>query len=329
MTGVGAAADASRARPPSSSPRMTPRFGNPAISCQPPRSFCASSGGLPTLEEMSSSSATAVRASVRPEIQALRAVAIGCVVLYHFWPAVLPAGFVGVDVFFVVSGFLITGLLLRDAERHGRVRLQGVLRAPGPAHPAGRARGAERLRGRDAPVRAAGGVAAVPAADPLELALRAELAPRARLADPEPRRPRVDAGPALLVAVGRGAVLPRVAAAHHPRALAGDAPRASPPGAHRGRARGRDRRLVRARRDPDRAGPQPRVLLDALAGLGVRRGRPARHRARRRGGAAAAHARPRRVDRPRRDRGRGAHVHRPPSCSPARSPWCRCSAPRP
>lgn len=60
---------------------------------------------------------------MRPEIQALRAVAIGCVVAYHFWPAVLPAGFVGVDVFFVVSGFLITGLLLRDAERFGRIRL--------------------------------------------------------------------------------------------------------------------------------------------------------------------------------------------------------------
>jgi len=52
---------------------------------------------------MSSSSATAARAPVRPEIQALRAVAIGCVVVYHFWPAALPAGFVGVDVFFVVS----------------------------------------------------------------------------------------------------------------------------------------------------------------------------------------------------------------------------------
>ena len=73
---------------------------------------------------MPSSPAVTSRASVRPEIQALRAVAIGCVVLYHFWPAVLPAGFVGVDVFFVVSGFLITGLLLRDAERFGRVRLR-------------------------------------------------------------------------------------------------------------------------------------------------------------------------------------------------------------
>ena len=73
---------------------------------------------------MSSASAVAQRSSVRPEIQALRAVAIGCVLLYHFWPAALPAGFIGVDVFFVVSGFLITGLLLRDADRHDRVRLK-------------------------------------------------------------------------------------------------------------------------------------------------------------------------------------------------------------
>ncbi|MEV1131398.1 acyltransferase [Agromyces sp. NPDC049794] len=73
---------------------------------------------------MSSASAVVQRSSVRPEIQALRAVAVGCVLLYHFWPAVMPAGFVGVDVFFVVSGFLITGLLLRDAERHDRVRLK-------------------------------------------------------------------------------------------------------------------------------------------------------------------------------------------------------------
>jgi peptidoglycan/LPS O-acetylase OafA/YrhL len=69
-------------------------------------------------------SPSTTRSTTRPEIQALRAVAIGCVVAYHFWPAILPAGFVGVDVFFVVSGFLITGLLLRDAERFDRIRLR-------------------------------------------------------------------------------------------------------------------------------------------------------------------------------------------------------------
>jgi peptidoglycan/LPS O-acetylase OafA/YrhL len=62
-----------------------------------------------------------VRAGVRPEIQALRAVAVALVVVYHLWPAALPGGFVGVDVFFAISGFLITGLLLREADRRGTV----------------------------------------------------------------------------------------------------------------------------------------------------------------------------------------------------------------
>ncbi len=45
------------------------------------------------------------------------------VVLYHLWPGALRGGFVGVDVFFVISGFLITGHLLRDAERKGTISL--------------------------------------------------------------------------------------------------------------------------------------------------------------------------------------------------------------
>ena len=58
----------------------------------------------------------------RPDIEGLRGVAILLVVLFH---AGLPVagGFVGVDVFFVISGFLITGLLLREHERSGRVSL--------------------------------------------------------------------------------------------------------------------------------------------------------------------------------------------------------------
>lgn len=60
---------------------------------------------------------------VRPEIQALRAVAVLLVVLYHLWPQVLTGGFVGVDIFFVISGFLITGHLLRELSSTGRIRL--------------------------------------------------------------------------------------------------------------------------------------------------------------------------------------------------------------
>ncbi|MRX44317.1 acyltransferase family protein [Agromyces kandeliae] len=64
------------------------------------------------------------RAAVRPEIQALRAIAVCAVVLHHGWPAVAPAGYMGVDVFFVVSGFLITALLLRESARTGRISLR-------------------------------------------------------------------------------------------------------------------------------------------------------------------------------------------------------------
>jgi peptidoglycan/LPS O-acetylase OafA/YrhL len=61
--------------------------------------------------------------SRRQEIQALRAVAVLLVVLFHLWPDAVPGGFVGVDVFFVISGFLITGLLLRDVQVLGTVSL--------------------------------------------------------------------------------------------------------------------------------------------------------------------------------------------------------------
>ncbi len=59
---------------------------------------------------------------VRREIQALRALAVLLVVLYHLLPSAVRGGYVGVDVFFVVSGFLITGHLVRDTEAHGGVR---------------------------------------------------------------------------------------------------------------------------------------------------------------------------------------------------------------
>jgi peptidoglycan/LPS O-acetylase OafA/YrhL len=54
----------------------------------------------------------------------MRAVAVLAVLVYHIWPAVLPGGYVGVDVFFVISGYLITGLLVREFERSGTISLR-------------------------------------------------------------------------------------------------------------------------------------------------------------------------------------------------------------
>ncbi|RAO43178.1 putative peptidoglycan O-acetyltransferase YrhL [Micromonospora noduli] len=64
--------------------------------------------------------ATVAVSSFRPDIQGLRAFAVVVVIADHVfhWPA---GGFVGVDVFFVISGFLISGLLLKEHQRTGRI----------------------------------------------------------------------------------------------------------------------------------------------------------------------------------------------------------------
>jgi peptidoglycan/LPS O-acetylase OafA/YrhL len=58
-----------------------------------------------------------------PHVQGLRAIAVLAVVLYHFWPGRVTGGYVGVDIFFVISGFLITGHLMRELSATGSVRL--------------------------------------------------------------------------------------------------------------------------------------------------------------------------------------------------------------
>src|SRR5664279_2417842 len=58
-----------------------------------------------------------------PGIDALRALAVLGVFFYHAHVDWMPGGFLGVDVFFVISGFLITSLLLREFRRGGNVSL--------------------------------------------------------------------------------------------------------------------------------------------------------------------------------------------------------------
>lgn len=60
-------------------------------------------------------------AKLRPEIQGLRALAVSLVLVFHLWPTQLKGGYIGVDVFFVISGYLITKHLLTELETSGRL----------------------------------------------------------------------------------------------------------------------------------------------------------------------------------------------------------------
>ena len=59
----------------------------------------------------------------RPDVEGLRAVAVALVVLFHSGVSALSGGYIGVDVFFVISGFVITGVLLRERVATGRTSI--------------------------------------------------------------------------------------------------------------------------------------------------------------------------------------------------------------
>jgi peptidoglycan/LPS O-acetylase OafA/YrhL len=77
----------------------------------------------PSAASRSAPPGSAAGRGFRPDIEGLRAVAVLAVVLGHAGVPFLPGGYVGVDVFFVISGFLITTLLLGELRRTGRISI--------------------------------------------------------------------------------------------------------------------------------------------------------------------------------------------------------------
>ena len=82
-----------------------------------PRASASLTDATPTLAGPAAAPAAAARAGYRREIDGLRAVAVVPVILFHAGFAAFAGGYLGVDVFFVISGYLITGILARDLAR--------------------------------------------------------------------------------------------------------------------------------------------------------------------------------------------------------------------
>ena len=66
-----------------------------------------------------------MKINYRPEIDGLRAIAVSAVIFYHaqfniFGEKIFEGGFIGVDIFFVISGYLITSLILKELEATGK-----------------------------------------------------------------------------------------------------------------------------------------------------------------------------------------------------------------
>jgi peptidoglycan/LPS O-acetylase OafA/YrhL len=86
---------------------------------------------LPLAISTSKEAPAAFRLGYRPALDGVRGLAVSFVFLFHvsefafqFNPSIIPAGFLGVDIFFVLSGFLITSLLLEEWDKSGQISLR-------------------------------------------------------------------------------------------------------------------------------------------------------------------------------------------------------------
>ena len=90
---------------------------NGGMSCEDTESHDAADRNLPSGDEAGTPPGDR---KFRPDVEGLRAIAVVLVVLFHAGVPGFTGGFVGVDVFFVISGFVITGVLLRERSGSGR-----------------------------------------------------------------------------------------------------------------------------------------------------------------------------------------------------------------
>ena len=181
----------------------------------------------------------------RGDIQGLRAVAVSLVVIYHLAAGRLNGGYVGVDVFFVISGFLITQLLSPSSSPTAgstSVLLRPVAPPPPPASLLVIAVTVDRCAARDPAARASVGHEGRRG----ERALRLEH-PLGGQRHELPQRPDAFSPAPLLDARARGALLPRLARAPPAR-------RARGRGQRRAAAGDRDRRGLRQSRSQCRSG---------------------------------------------------------------------------
>src|SRR5260221_5312156 len=98
----------------------------PTVPCRMPDAggSDAAQTGLLTYESGAGESGAADRtpaAHYRPQLDGMRAVAVYLVVAFHAGISAFSGGFIGVDVFFVLSVYLVTQLLLRDFRSRGRI----------------------------------------------------------------------------------------------------------------------------------------------------------------------------------------------------------------